>query len=207
MFKKLSIIMILTLMIASGAVAQDDNDTEQAAGELYFEELLSPPPCYMAQADMDDSPMTEPSGRFGRAKKYYMDAMNQQRKHLEQFRLLKLLELLDLGEDKEIAFLTAFKGMRKDLGEVQEQRKQLIEELVGSLKEEKVDREQVDRAVKNLLNLDQEKNKIMENFLQKAREFLDPEQMGKFIVFQERFEFELLEKMKNFQGRKGQEKP
>lgn len=193
-------------MITSGATAQKVSDTVQPAEDLFFE-LLTPPPFYMAQADMDDSPMTGPGGRFGQARRHYMDSMDQQRKHLEQFRLLKLLELLDLDEDKEIAFLTTFKGMRKDLGEVQEQRLQLIEELVAALKEEKIEQAQVDRSVQNLLKLDLEKNNIMENFLKEARAFLNPEQMGKFIVFQERFEFQLLEKLKDFQGRKRGEKP
>ena len=207
MFRKLSILMFLSLMITSVATAQDVNETEQPAEELYFDELLAPLPCYLAQADEENSSKTGPGNRFGRAKRRYMEAMNKQRQHLEQFRLLKLFELLDLDEDNEIAFLTKFRGMRKELGEVQGQRKELIEELAGSLKEEQVDREQVDRAIKNLSELEREKNKIIEHFIQEAHEFLDAEQLAKFIIFQERFEFELLERLKNFQGRKEREKP
>ena len=136
-----------------------------------------------------------------------MEAMDQQRKHLEQFRMLKLLELLDLDENKEIQFLTLFKGMRKDLGDIRDQRGQLIENLATALKEDKVDQAMVDRTSKDLINLDKEKTKIMEHFIQEASGILNPEQMGKFLVFQERFEFEILEQLKDFHGRKQGGKP
>jgi Spy/CpxP family protein refolding chaperone len=210
MLRKISILLILSLMITAGVKAQAPENREEPAGGCCFNGFPPPPAtCYLAQADMDDSPMTGPgpNGHFGRARRNYMGAMDQQRKHLEQFRMLKLLELLDLSEDKEIQFLTAFKGMRKDLDEIRDQRGQLIEDLATALKEDKVDQAMVDRTSKDLINLDREKTKIMEHFLQEARGILNPEQMGKFLVFQERFEFEILEQLKDFHGRKQGGKP
>ena len=122
-------------------------------------------------------------------------------KHIEQFRILKLLELLDLREDQEIEFITAFHSMRRERRQLHEKRISLVDELADGLRTETVPDMEINRLIREISKLGNQQDRVMEDFLSEAQKILAPSQLGRFIVFHERFEFELLEAVKAFRER------
>ena len=122
-------------------------------------------------------------------------------KHIEQFRILKLLELLDLREDQELEFITAFQSMRRERRQLHEKRISLVDELADGLRTETVPDMEINRLIREISKLGNQQERVMEDFLSEAQKILTPSQLGRFIVFRERFEFELLEAVKAFRER------
>ncbi len=128
----------------------------------------------------------------------------QRRKHLEQLRLLKLLEMLDLGDDQEVPFLTAYRSLRCDLGELNTARQQTLTALSGALEASEPDSGVIDSLIHEMREIKQSQYRQTEMFMEKVTDLLTPAQMGRLIIFQERFEMELLEQVREFrrQGRR-----
>ena len=122
-------------------------------------------------------------------------------KHIEQFRILKLLELLDLREDQELEFITAFHSMRRERRQLHEKRISLVDELADGLRTETVPDMEINRLIREISKLGNRQERVMEDFLNEAQKILTPSQLGRYIVFRERFEFELLEAVKAFRER------
>lgn len=122
-------------------------------------------------------------------------------KHIEQFRILKLLELLDLREDQELEFITAFHSMRRERRQLHEKRIALVDELADGLRTETAPDMEINRLIREISKLGNQQEQAMEDFLGKAQKILSPSQLGRLVVFHERFEFELLEAVKAFRER------
>ncbi|MFZ5981472.1 MAG: hypothetical protein ACOYVF_12670 [Candidatus Zixiibacteriota bacterium] len=202
MLKKI-IIPIIFVFVTGVPLAAQDNDAlyhSSPAGRCFDGPM---PPC-LAQVDEPDS-FNSPDNqmRFSKARKHYFEAQEQQRKHLEQLRMLKLLELLDLSDEQELQFLTSFRSMRRATFELQREKMNLVDTLVEAVSAEKIDDGKINQAIDDIMRLEQERNRVMESFIDEVRGFLNVEQLGKLLIFQEKFEIELLENLKNFQSRKG----
>jgi Spy/CpxP family protein refolding chaperone len=124
-----------------------------------------------------------------------------QRKHIEQLRMLKLLEVLDLNEDQEPKFLVAFKDMRKIMRELDDKKGAVIEKLSAELKDSKPDDRRINELVDNVLAIETSKRQAMQTFVETSRGILTPVQVGRLLVFTERFEYELLERVREFRER------
>lgn len=124
-----------------------------------------------------------------------------QRKHIEQLRMLKLLEVLDLNEDQEPKFLMAFKGLRKRMRELDDGKQRIIEKLSEELKSNKPEARRINALVDSTLAIESGKRESMEKFVETSRGILSPVQVGRLLVFTERFEYELLERVREFRGR------
>jgi Spy/CpxP family protein refolding chaperone len=153
---------------------------------------------FLAQADSD-----EPGMGPGGPPMTDQAEPGRHRKHLEQLRLLKLLELLDLEEDQETAFIVAFRSLRKDLRALDEERSEVVEQLSTGLKEGGLAEAETMRLIDRTLELGEKRHQRMSAFVTEARTLLTPDQLGKLVVFHDRFEYELLERVKAFHGRGG----
>ncbi len=122
-------------------------------------------------------------------------------KHVEQFRMLKLLELLDLREDQEVEFITLFHRMRSQQRELRFKRVAVLEMLSDGLQPGEYAEVEVARAVRQLLQESRNEIDLRENFLKDAGNILTPIQLGRLILFQERFELELLGAVRAFRER------
>jgi len=123
-------------------------------------------------------------------------------KNLESLRLLKLLEVLDLDENQNDRFISAFSKFRKNSKSIREQIENEVTDLREYLSQEnRADNailEKVDLIVKNREEIEQERKK----FFERIKDILTPEQLGRMMVFQERFERELLEQVRGFRAPK-----
>jgi len=122
----------------------------------------------------------------------------EQRKHLEQLRILKMLELLDLSKEQEVPFLTAFNAMREDLRNLEEQANQLIDTLATALESGKSEEPRLRSLIGRIKDVDRRKYERLMSFVDQAETMLTAEQVGKLLIFQRRFEAELLEQVGRF---------
>ncbi len=154
-----------------------------------------------AQLDQQLGQDERPQGQKHQRKMGTMGPQVKQRKYLEQFRLLKLLELLDLEEEQEVDFITAFHSMRQQRRVLHEKKKVLVNNLADGLRAGTITDNEIKQLIKEVVKLDNKDSQMKQDFLTTARRILTPQQLGKFIVFQERFELELLETVRAFRER------
>ena len=126
-----------------------------------------------------------------------MEGMGQ-RKHLEQLRILKMLELLDLSKAQEVPFLTAFNSMREDLRNSEKQANQLIDTLATELQSGDSEEARLRSLIGRIKDIDRRKYERLMAFVDQAEKMLTVEQVGKLLIFQKRFEAELLEQIGRF---------
>ena len=195
--RTLMTILIAVALAGSSALAQqartDDRSEEQTQTQMIPDRR-----CLLAQADETMGSPDRPRNRPGER-----GHMMRQRKYVEQFRLLKMLELLELNEDQELTFLTAYNSMRRELREIDEERLRLIEELAGGLRSEAISDSAVGDLTENIFKADKLKRQVQSDFMQQASTTLTPRQFGRLVVFHERFERELLDRVRAFRELKG----
>jgi len=151
----------------------------------------------MAQNPGDAPPAMGGPGMPGRPE------MERQRRHLEQLRMLKLLEVLDLGDAQEQKFLDAFRKMRQAMKAADENKREVVDTLSQLLQAATHDDRQINRLVDSVVVLEGQKRETMTSFVTQARAILTAEQMGKLLVFQENFDYQLLERVREFRGQAG----
>jgi len=124
------------------------------------------------------------------------------RQHLEQLRMLKMLEALNLSEDQELEFLTAFRAVRKEHGRLNNEKEMLVDSLSALLDNDPTDEKAITSAVDRILAIEDTRRDVMKEFIDNIRGLLTPDQLARFVVFNERFERELLEQVKSFRDRR-----
>lgn len=126
------------------------------------------------------------------------------REIIEKVRIYKLTEALDLTEEQTTKFFPHLKEMRKTEQEIQKQRLELVQKLRDLIKNNAPEQEIV-----NVLNKLQEihKKRMVAQMkeIEDLRQILTPIQQAKFMIFQENFEREIRELIR--QVRKGHHKP
>ena len=193
--RRRSMIAVLGLMMLSGSGARAQNDQPP---------ILPIPPaeCPMMPGNFEtflfaQGPGGEGMMHRGRGQGMPMEHM-EQRKHLEQLRILKMLELLDLSKEQEVPFLTAFNSMREDLRDFEAQANQLTDTLAAELQSGGTDESRLRSLISRIKDVDRRKYERLMSFVDEADKMLTVEQVGKLLIFQRRFEAELLEQVGRF---------
>ncbi len=188
--KRRNVLVYVLIAALVGVTAPTIIHADETAGNIAADAVPAMP--LWAQVDVaHDGPFFQPPpGGPGD-----MGGRERQRKlkHLEQFRLLKLLEVLDLNEDQEVPFMTAFRAMRRQTRTTGLERRKALKQLEQALSEEQPAAETIYDLVAAIRHSDDSLRKIRDAFLQSARKTLTPTQFGKLIVFQEKFDTELLQ--------------
>lgn len=122
------------------------------------------------------------------------------REIIEKVRIYKLTEALDLTEEQTTKFFPHLKEMRKNEQDFQGQRMVLLQELRNLVKTNAREQEII-----NVLNQFQElQKKRMTNQMQEIeslKKILTPVQQAKFLIFQEDFEREIRELIREVRKR------
>jgi Spy/CpxP family protein refolding chaperone len=122
-------------------------------------------------------------------------------KNLENLRMLKLMELLDLNDEQSAKFIAEFVSFRKETREINEEIEQEVEALSELLKAENPADDEIAAGLARIDDLRLKRENAMKEFHKKAADILTTVQLGKMVVFQERFERELIETMRNLRER------
>jgi Spy/CpxP family protein refolding chaperone len=191
----LMVLIAVALMTLSIAAAQDDFDKDRLAGPPVWQ---AHPIWAQAESDVySDSlwpPLPPPGDRGPRG-------MRGQMKYLEQFRILKLLEFLDIDEDQETEFITLFRAMRREQRDFDNRRRDLIDSLATEMESGSPDDDEILRLVEKVQHVQDRGRAAMAEYMDRIRVLLTPRQLGRAVIFQERFEQRLLEKLRGFHQR------
>lgn len=190
-----SVIVVLSFLAVSSFGANVKGDERP---------LCSPPPVdrpmMLGAAEallFAQGPGGEGMMRRGGGPRMPMEGMKH-RKHLEQLRILKMLELLDLSKEQEVPFLTAFNSMREDLRGFEEQANQLTDTLASALQSDNSEESRLRSLIGRIKDVERRKYDRLMAFVDQAETMLTAEQVGKLLIFQKRFEAELLEQVGRF---------
>jgi Spy/CpxP family protein refolding chaperone len=130
---------------------------------------------------------------------------NKHARNLENLRMLKLMELLELDDEQSAKFIAEFVSFRRETREINEAIEKEVDTLSELLKAEKPADEQIEAGLVRIDELRLERENAMKKFHEKAANILTTVQLGKMVVFQERFERELIETVRGF--REGRSMP
>jgi len=155
----------------------------------------------------DDKPggphSMEAQGEFEKQMQEIGRNQQKRRKHLEQFRMLKLLELLDLDESQEVQFMKSFTSIRRELRKIDDEKKEALDRLASGLHAGDIADKEIYDLLDKIVQVEHQKRMIFDHFLEESRSFLTAQQVAKLVIFHERFEYELLEKVRQFRDRPG----
>ena len=122
--------------------------------------------------------------------------------NVENLRMLKLLETLDLSEEQSEKFVPIFHSFRKDNKALLEKKNSLIDGIKDLLANDGPDDQIIAELNKLKMNRSQSDTR-QEEFFSKCQGILTTPQYARLIIFHERFEREMLESLREFRHQQG----
>lgn len=122
--------------------------------------------------------------------------------NMENLRMLKLLEVLDLSEAQSEKFVPLLHGFRKDTKALRMERDTLIggiRRMLGSKSDDSQILAELDKLKENQVRLDARQDKFQKD----CKAFLTVPQQARLVIFQERFEREMLESLRKYRRHGG----
>jgi Spy/CpxP family protein refolding chaperone len=124
----------------------------------------------------------------------------QMAESMENLRLLKLLDAVDLTEEQSAKFIPLFQSFRKEFKQSLDQRRELVGQLADLVDSGASDAD-LNAGIQKLVDLRDKMDKQQDDFLTECRGILNMKQLARLVIFRERFEREILQSLKEF--RKG----
>lgn len=124
---------------------------------------------------------------------------------LDQIRRIKLIEFLDLKEEQSIRYFTREKDFRAAERELFTRRKALIDQLDGMVKDIAGEPD-IQKKMGEIAEVDQKILASRWEFTKKCADILTPRQVGKLVVFEQRFQEEVRKAMREFPRKRRMER-
>lgn len=159
----------------------------------------------LAQADPDPPPpddMRRPRGRMDKQRRF-----GPAPKQFERFRKNKMLELLELEEGQKEKFMEIMEGQREQRFGWMREFMSTVDTLAKGLRFGEISDDKIEVLVDRLDRLEAAKLENQREFHTEARSILTPKQFGKLLIFEIRFESEILGKVSEFRRRHGGKPP
>ncbi len=125
---------------------------------------------------------------------------DQRAKNLENLRLLKLMEVLDLSDTQSPQFISIFVDFRKEMRLISDAIQKEVDTLSTLLQMEKGSDDAIKSSIAKIESLKSKKNDGIKKFHADIEKLLNVQQMGKVVVFEERFDRELIENVRGFRA-------
>lgn len=111
---------------------------------------------------------------------------------IEMMKMWRMTEVLDLTEDQAQKFFPKYNIMIKELGELKRQQKDRIEKLRNAVKDEQnIKEKDVDMTMNMFFDLEREKLKKKQKFIEDLGDILAPKQKARYVVFEVNLKEEL----------------
>lgn len=111
---------------------------------------------------------------------------------MEELRKIKLIEILQMNEETSVKFFTRRYEHMKRIENLNQTGKEKMDQIDELLTEQKENSDQVlKKAIDGYLQIQENIMRERQNFLKSATEILTIEQMGKLVVFEEKFRNEV----------------
>ncbi len=121
----------------------------------------------------------------------------QMAESMENLRLLKLLETVDLTDEQSAKFIPLFQRFRSDFKESLDERRVLVNQLANMVDSSASDAD-LNAGIQKLIDLKKKMERQQSEFLDNCRGILTTKQLAKLVIFQERFEREILKSLREF---------
>ncbi len=123
------------------------------------------------------------------------------REIIEKVRIYRLTEELDLNEEQAAKFFPRLKDIRKTEQMFHKQKMEIVRELKELLKEGAKEQEII-KVLNKFQELQKKRFESQLKEIEGIRNILTPEQQARFLVFQEEFEKEIRDLIKEVKGRR-----
>jgi len=121
-------------------------------------------------------------------------------RNLDNFRMFKMLEILELDDEQNDRFIGVFSGYRTTTKKINEEIESVIRSLIDDLHNPDIAVDSIVTKTERVKKLRQEREKARDKFHADAAAILNPIQIARLTVFEERFERELLEALRGFRN-------
>ena len=128
----------------------------------------------------------------------------RRREKLQDLAIWKMLEVLDLSQEQTDKFLPALREMQKQEARLQEERRKMLDELEKAMTQGGSEKE-VRQIISQIRQLGKQGEEIRERFFTQAESILTLQQLGRLVLFQDRFERRMREMMREMQEQRMQE--
>jgi Spy/CpxP family protein refolding chaperone len=118
----------------------------------------------------------------------------------ENLRLLKMMETIDLTEAQSDKFLPLFRTFRKDMRDLRQSRRTMIDRLRDLVKDSASD-DKLRAAIAELRNNQKQADSRMQKFMDDCAAVLTVQQTARLAVFQEDFEREVFDAIQKYRHR------
>ena len=115
---------------------------------------------------------------------------------LQRFKKMRLVEVLKLNEDESVRFFAKQSAHEDKIRELMKSRNETLDALDRKA-EEKSDQKVIQKLSADVLNIDEQVFAERKRYQEELRNFLTPEQFGKFLVFERNFEHRMREAMED----------
>ncbi|MCR4416844.1 MAG: hypothetical protein NUV92_03765 [Ignavibacteria bacterium] len=113
---------------------------------------------------------------------------DNQRKKLEEFKKIKLIEELDLNQDESTRFFTLYNEHQKKVRDIQKERDKVIDQIERLIKDEnKFQPKKFEELEQRLNELEQELFRNRTEFHSNIKNVLSPYKVAKYYVFERQF--------------------
>lgn len=137
----------------------------------------------------------EPRGGFGGRGRgggpHDRQDFEKRMKAIEQYRMFKLLEVLDLNDEQATTFLQMFKQQREQMKQFREERHATADTLSQVLETADADAE-INRLIDKLQANKRREIEFFDSFFKDIKGLLNSYQMGRLVLFMERFDREMI---------------
>lgn len=137
-----------------------------------------------------DAPMTERRGR-----------------QFQQFRMQKMIEMLQLDEKQQKIMRDLFDNEMNELQQIERESRTLTDQLVPLVKKQTRDEKQIGQILTQLDDLDARREQLRLKFKAEADKSLTVVQRAKLRIFLQRFERQMIQKVRGMPGRPGPRGP
>ncbi len=114
----------------------------------------------------------------------------------ERFRMNKMLEMLQLDEQHRQTMRKLFREHRQAMQEIEKESRRALEDLTDQLHDRRADDKAIDKTLAKLDSLDIQRDRLRVEFKKEADKSLTIVQRAKLRVFMQRFERQMVEKVR-----------
>lgn len=120
---------------------------------------------------------------------------------IERLEQAKLVEVLNLDEDKAIRFFARRNEFQKSFRNLMKERENLFDILENSIKSKDANESQYNEQVSTILNFETKLAQEKQNFINSLSDLLSPGQIAKYVMFEHKFRRELTQSLMHRQNR------
>jgi hypothetical protein len=114
---------------------------------------------------------------------------------IERLEQVKLIEVLNLSEDKSVRFFARRNEFRSGQRNLMMERDKLFNELEKSVLSGEIPEQLLNQQVQAILDLEKKLSMGKENFLKSVSDLLTQEQIAKLVLFEHKFRRELTQSL------------